>query len=153
MASGGFSFYWNFKLLCFFRILLVSVEAAVPAGILVGLVAPAFGVRGDGWESGEEGWAPGRRAAPGPSWVHHPLDAFPFKSQETGWGTCGPSAGCVGKGLPASGGDRAGRGFASAAKLWGFLPFLLIPTSQWRKLRPPRGPLACLRPHAHPLQG
>ena len=38
----GFSFYWNLKSLCFFLILLVLVEAVVPAGVLMGLGAPAF---------------------------------------------------------------------------------------------------------------
>ena len=94
----GFSFYWNFKSLCFFRILLVSVEAAVPAGILVGLRAPAFGVGCDGWVLGEEGWALGRRATPGPSRVHQPLEVFPFKlGRQAGepvvplWAGCGES--------------------------------------------------------------
>lgn len=41
------------------------VEAAAPAGMLVGLwptgaMAPAFGAGGVGQESGEEGWALGR---------------------------------------------------------------------------------------------
>lgn len=52
------------------------------------------------------------------------------------WSLCGLG---VGKGVPASAGGGASRGFESAARLWGFSPFLLIPTSQRRKLRPQEG--------------
>lgn len=149
----GFSFYWNLKSLCFFLILLVLVEAVVPAGVLMGLGAPAFGVRGDGWESGEEGWALGRRAAPGPSWVHHPLDASPFKTGETGWGACGPSAGWVwGKGSQPLGDMGQVEGLSLLPGSGGSRLFFSFPHHSGGNCDP-RGPLTRPRPHTHPLQG
>ena len=87
-----------------------------------------------------------RRGGP---WGEEPLQDLlgftsPWKRSPLSWGDrlgnlwslCGLG---VGKGVPASGGYGAGRGFESAARLWGLSPFLLIPTSQRRKLRPREG--------------
>lgn len=133
-------------MLCFFLILLVLVEAAAPAGMLVGLrptgaVAPAFGVGGVGQESGEEGWALGR--------------SFTCEDARDGLGNllslCGYGCGERGPALWGRWGQVKGLSLLPGL---GDSPFLLIPTSQLRKLRPREGQsVICPRPHIHPIQG